>query len=156
MSTAFITLEELAVICGDAPASAEWYFDLLSNLDSPALRPYVPAGGALKAVSPARLAWDWHGRQEAVRVRREDALAYAAGQAAEAEAARYTTWECFTYRLDDDRDRDDRSHPVYAADGSPAFEKFSRTCHAESWLARGGSLSAAPPNVKALLGKTRG
>lgn len=159
MNSVFITLEELAIMTGDTPDKAadgaEWYFDFLSNDEFGPLKPFVPINGTLGQVSAKCLAWNWGERKDAVRVRLEDAQAYAAAQAAEAEAARYTTWECFTYQLDpEDRDREDRSHPVYAADGSPAFEKFLTARHIASWLARGGSPTDAPANVLALMGET--
>lgn len=155
MSTEFITLEELAVIAGDAPSAAEWYFQFLSNEEYGPLFPFVPVNGELTRVSAIRLAWYWGDRQDEVRVRFQDAQAYAAEQAAAAEAARYTTWERYTYQLPDDRDRWDRSHPVFAVDGSPAFDRFTSSRHVASWLARGGSLNGAPANVLALIGDTR-
>lgn len=154
LSAEFITLHDLAVMAGDPIPCAEWYFQILSNDEFGPLRPFVPIDGTLTQASAKRLAWDWEDRVDAVRVRLEDAQDYIAEADAEAEAAKYSTWERYTYQLDDDRDRRDQSHPVHAVDGSPAFDLFASPRHVASWLARGGSLSDAPANVLALMNET--
>jgi hypothetical protein len=146
-STEFITLADLAVAAGDKPEHAEIYLDEMVNDIYTILKPYALEAGEIIPVRRADLAGKYYyDRRWDLRVRQYDVDKYLAARdkanAAEAEAAKYTTSDRLTWSDPEDRDRTSHGHPVYAADGTPAFDKFRHAGHVASWLATGGSLTS--------------
>ncbi len=140
-----MTLIELAVTAGDLPEDVEFYLDEIVNNVWCGLTPHIEKGEEFAPIGRRELVMNHYGHPERVYVPRIDVDSYLATRDKEAaaaeEAARYTTYGRLSWNDPDNRDRGDYSHPVFAADGAPAFERFRHADHVKSWLATGGSFT---------------
>lgn len=145
-SSRFMTIHEYAA---EISATAEDIWESVVNGGSLHPKPWIMLSNGPKSVSE-NFVWnhakhhgdlffrrgDMAGGQERLAT---DAPAEAERTATAAELAKYTTRRAYAGLADpENRDERDDSHPVFAATGEPAFDKFQGPWHVEDWVRFGG------------------